>query len=472
MTDANNHMDKIFRDKLGDFQEQPPEEIWNGIKAGLNDKPRRIILIPLWQAAAGMALLITAGSIFFYLNRPVQNRLADEFSIVPQNIQAPSTLDKTVLPENQNEILTNSKPGEKQENNLGSVEPVEEKSSLIHMAEAEKLIITENSNDVTRDDYNTEPGFTYRLSPDFMPDAYLQSVKQDEIPRNKKSVTASWDMLTPSSNSDNEEEVINDRLLLTAQVSPTYSYRDIGNIGSTGSGQFNQYESGKISYSGGLQFGYKTTERLSIHTGLMYAQLGYNVNQVGSFNVSKSNAETDVLAAPEKVSTVYAAKNSIGTIGSTSATEDFIGSNSNRNNSQDFYSNLPLGVSPNLDVQSVGKIEQYFQYLEIPFLLRYRIFDHKLGVNLLGGVSTNILVGNRAILTTDEQSSNIGASGDIRYFNYMGNMGLGFDYNIGKNLLFIMEPQFKYFLNSINQSKLISNRPYMLGMFTGIKFIW
>jgi hypothetical protein len=121
-----------------------------------------------------------------------------------------------------------------------------------------------------------------------------------------------------------------------------------------------------------------------------------------------------------------------------------------------------------------GKIEQYFQYLELPFLLRYKIIDRKLGVNLLGGVSTNILVGNRVSLTSGNKTSNIGTSQDIRNFNYMGNMGLGFDYNISRNLLFTVEPQFKYFLNSINQSssKLIANRPYMLGMFTGIKFMW
>jgi hypothetical protein len=95
-----------------------------------------------------------------------------------------------------------------------------------------------------------------------------------------------------------------------------------------------------------------------------------------------------------------------------------------------------------------------------------------LGVNLLGGLSTNILVGNHASLTMSDKTSDIGSSQNIRSFNYMGNVGLGFDYNLGKNLLFTVEPQFKYFLNSINQGNLISNRPYMLGMFTGVKFIW
>ena len=41
-----------------------------------------------------------------------------------------------------------------------------------------------------------------------------------------------------------------------------------------------------------------------------------------------------------------------------------------------------------------GDVLQHFEYLEIPMLLRYRVVDRRVGLNLLGGLSTNFLVGS------------------------------------------------------------------------------
>ncbi len=475
MREIHNDMDKIFRDKLGEYQEQPPEEIWSGIKSGMGKKSRGIILIPLWQAAAGMALIITAGSIFFYLNRPLQNQLTVVSDSSPKSTEVHSTSEnKSVLPDSKNDLMAESKSSDTQEE-VDVMSGQNKASSVITSAEIfEKFTISENIYGADLADKGFDEEHNFHFPSELMSDPYLQPGRQDAIPRNKKPVNASWDMLTTIFESDMEGEDHQDQLSLTAQVTPTYSYRDIGNISSAASEQFNQYESGKISYSGGLQFGFKTSDRLSFHTGLMYAQLGYNVDQVGAYNVSKADLETEILFGHNEVSTVYETRNSIGTIGSESRSAEFIGNNNSLSNDKEYlsYDNLPVNVDRTWDAQSVGKIEQYFQYLEVPFLMRYKILDQKLDVNLLGGLSTNILVGNKTTLTTDGQSSNLGSSGNVKSINYMGNMGLGFDYSLGKNLLLTMEPQFKYFLNSINKSNLISNRPYMLGMFTGVRFVW
>jgi len=475
MREINNDMDKIFRDKLGDYQEQPPEEIWSGIKAGMGKKSRGMILIPLWQAAAGIALVITAGSIFFYLNRPLQNQLKVVSDSTPKSTEVHSKSENSrVLPDNKNDLIADSKRSDTQED-IDVRSGQNEVGSVVSPAESnEKFTISGNiyGADLADKDFDEEHNFHFPS--ELMSDPYLQPGRQDAIPRNKKPVNASWDMLSVDYEPDKEDDNIADQLFLTAQVSPTYSYRDIGNNGSAAAEQFNQNESGKISYSGGLQFGFKTSDRLSFHAGLMYAQFGYNVDQVGAYNVSKANFENDIVSGLDDVSTVYKTQNSIGTIATTSKSAEFVGNNNSVSSGKEYFSydNLPVAIDRTWEAQSVGKIEQYFQYLEVPFLMRYKILDHKLDVNLLGGLSTNILVGNKATLNTDGQSSNLGSSGNVKSFNYMGNMGLGFDYSVGKNLLITMEPQFKYFLNSINQRTLISNRPYMLGMFTGVRFVW
>jgi len=470
MKDLQNDMDKIFRDKLGDYQQQAPEEIWIGIKAGLGKKPTRKILIPLWQVAAGMALFITIGSALYFLNRTPQNQLADQFMIVPHNVQTAPELAKSGNNEAKPEIAKESEI---------------RKTRVLDSGKSEKgQVIASNGNngplEITKKNLQTAHIEEIRsdqmlkngLSADRMTAAYIQSSRKDEIPRKKITITPNWDMLTAGLEVIPEDELSYDKLSLTAQVSPTYSYRDIGGKGSE---KFSQYETGKISYSGGLQFGIKTSERLSFYGGVMYAQLGYNIDNVERFNDYALVNNTDIVSVPESRNEVYSVNNSIGTISAASDKGKFIGTNGFSRGDKAYesansdYLSAPVLNSTN---KEGAKIEQYFQYLELPFLVRYKIIDRKLDVNLLGGVSTNILVGNHATLNSGDQTSNIGGSGDVRNLNYMGNMGLGFDYSIRKNLVFTVEPQFKYFLNSINESQLVANRPYLLGMFTGVKYVW
>jgi hypothetical protein len=468
MNDLNNKMDKIFRDRLADYQQQPPEEIWDGIKTGIGKKPRYKILVPLWQVAAGAALLITAGSLFYYINRSDLATVAENLKPVLLNNGTPAQTENPVPSElKQDEISVNSKV--KQSLNSKVFQKDEEKTSQTFNFQLDKIDKAENLTQIKPMVSNPEIEKTRSFSLASMTESYLRTVQPDIIPRKNNTFTPSWDMLNTNEQLITDEGEKNERLFLTAQVSPTYSYRDIGKIGSDGNQQFNQYESGRISYSGGLQFGYKTSGRLSIHAGMMYAQLGYNINQVEILNGNAIASNKDIVSAPKNTSEVFAIKNSIGKI-SRESDKSSIETTTIVSASDISYNGNVTSVVPPV-LKTGGKVEQYFQYLELPFILRYRIIDRKLGVNLLGGLSTNILIGNHASLTIDNETSNIGSSQNIRNFNYMGNLGLGFDYFLRKNLLFSIEPQFKYFLNSINSGDL-ANRPYILGMFTGVRFMW
>ncbi len=471
MKNTDNHIDKVFREKLGDFRKQPPLDAWDGIKAGLRPGKRRSIMIPLWQAAAGAAIIITAGSIFYYLNQPGQPIIAEQ-PVSATEIVKPN--NPGMIPESKvSAEVISSAPEFRPERRINS-------GGTKTLLATESSQLSEDSENVQFDDkqaQNNDSGNRQIINSnkglwtENMPDAHIPAAQKDEIPRNKKTLTASWDMLTADNYEPSDENEAINRLSLMAQVSPTYSYRDIGNIITGSPGNFNEYESGKISYSGGIQFGFKTSQRLSIHTGIMYAQLGYNVNNVGSFYANKSNGSNDIITTPEISGTYYEVNNSIGTLSSKTDNTSFVESNSSRSKEYALFDNVQTNVNPTLN-STDGKLEQYFGYIEVPFLVRYRIVDQKIGINLLGGLSTNILVGNRASLSANNEVTDLGATENIRGFNYMGSMGLGFDYSITKSILFTVEPQFKYFLNSINREYLISNRPYMLGMFTGVRLVW
>ena len=113
--------------------------------------------------------------------------------------------------------------------------------------------------------------------------------------------------------------------------------------------------------------------------------------------------------------------------------------------------------------QSNNAIEQEFASIDIPLMVRYKLVDYKLGIHLLGGFSGSILVGNNAYLNYEDTREKMGKTEDIRPFNVSANLGITFEYPILKNLHFIAEPGFRYYLQSFSQDNQIMFRPYQIG---------
>jgi hypothetical protein len=69
-------------------------------------------------------------------------------------------------------------------------------------------------------------------------------------------------------------------------------------------------------------------------------------------------------------------------------------------------------------------IQQVFRFLELPVMLRYKVIDRKVGLNLTGGVAYGFLVDNTAY--TGEGSDLISGSHEgINTFNLSSQVGLG-----------------------------------------------
>jgi hypothetical protein len=167
-------------------------------------------------------------------------------------------------------------------------------------------------------------------------------------------------------------------------------------------------------------------------------------------------------------SSTYVTSNSIGQINSSNNEEQVISSN---NNDLVMFTSTG-GLISETGTATDARLEQYFHVLEVPFLARYNIIDRAVNVNILGGLSTNFIVGNEVYLSEGGTESYFGKTSSINTVNYSGNVGIGLDYEMNKNFLFSIEPVFKYYLNSINSENLISARPYNFGFYTGIRYIF
>ncbi len=117
-------------------------------------------------------------------------------------------------------------------------------------------------------------------------------------------------------------------------------------------------------------------------------------------------------------------------------------------------------------------IRQNLDYLEIPLNLRYTIVDRIFKLQVVGGMSTNLLVNNSVTMETADGTTEIGYLANIRNVNYSGNAGIGFSYHFLDHFSLSLEPRFRYFLNSVNDATLPSTRPYTFGIYTGLNFLF
>ncbi|NJK84924.1 MAG: hypothetical protein HC906_02045 [Bacteroidales bacterium] len=90
--------------------------------------------------------------------------------------------------------------------------------------------------------------------------------------------------------------------------------------------------------------------------------------------------------ANEQAQYVIVVANSVGKLRSQ-GTEKYTPVNSNRQ-----LANLSNAITINGSLPN--SIVQYFEYLEIPLNVRYKLIDGKIDFTLIGGVSSNFLVNN------------------------------------------------------------------------------
>ncbi len=252
--------------------------------------------------------------------------------------------------------------------------------------------------------------------------------------------------------------------MLGAALTPLYTFRDAEaqNVNASP-----DYESGMVSYAGGVQVGYRTTRRLAIETGIFYNKMGIDIGAPGIQVFSNELDYAPIAGAEGTRSNVVAISNTVGNIVTESGA---IYVNSYKLNAS-YESNSPTDEFSSTVYADQG-ISQHLDYLEFPFNLRYTVVDRSFKVHLVGGVSTNLLVNNYVTMETADGPAEIGYLTNIRNVNYSGNAGIGFSYHFLDHFSLNLEPRFRYFLNSVNDATLPSTRPYTFGVYTGLNYFF
>ncbi|MBT6007131.1 MAG: outer membrane beta-barrel protein, partial [Prolixibacteraceae bacterium] len=250
-------------------------------------------------------------------------------------------------------------------------------------------------------------------------------------------------------------------------LSPGYSSNVSSHSESYAQNMTYSGSSGNGNLGGGLSIQYKTGKRLSIESGIYYAQNGQKSNNSSELFARSSNMDL-AFSADEKsyFNTAVNVANGQMEMNSTAGVIQFSGTPDRVEVAADLessseYSNILL---------TEGEFSQKFDFIEIPILLRLNVVDAKIDVEIVGGLNAGLLVANNAFMENEFGLQNIGETQDISTLNLSGTFGIGINYALGKNVSLAVEPRMNYYLNSINKNSGVDYRPYRIGVFTGLYY--
>lgn len=523
---SKKNIDRLFQEKFKNFEAAPDEAVWNRISESLPNKKKKRRVIALWWQIGGVAavtaVLLTIGVSVFNsdghtnqtypivntdtnnsennqdedavespqdfkedpskLNDESKHEFVDSDSQEPSNLgnqknnvlKKSSTSDVLTLPNkaqsgtvannsskkeeaktsqkfntspnnaNGTRIVANTKHSNwsSEQKEDPKLKPERELKSVIEktLEEEKTLVVSHSPSKKTKSESfkikNTEPIDTDEnsLNPVIIEESKKESI-QDAIAEHIEAID------------EKEKEDEQNRWSIAPNVAPVY-YGSLGE-GSSLDQQFNENVKGSdINMSYGIKGAYAVTKKLKIRAG---------INRV---NLNQTTSNVFAFSGPEEIS-----RNSQ----SGQPTNNII-----LNNKQNvlLMSSSMLGISSAPETFNTlvsGDLDQRFGFIEVPLELEYKLVDKKFGINVIGGFSTFFLNENEIFADIDGASTLIGEANNINGTSFSANFGLGLDYNLSKQWNINLEPQFKYQINTFNNTS-GDFRPFFIGVYTGLSF--
>lgn len=483
------NIDELFGG-LKNFDASPSPEVWKNIQAELSKKKKDRKVIPLWikygGIAALLAILITIGSQFYDFNsiknNPVTHR--EDQNIEP--LKKEMHIKKDIAPSTPtNDIVSTEKTSLEEENSTkktGNQNNTSKSSETVRIASSNKTN-TENDKSaiknkgkehvsevkiatIDRAKYNSGEGAdkSKNIRQETLEKEnpqILEVIKNSEVASENKNrikeeapdeinpKKSILDAIAEQEKAKDEELMADDpqnshRWNVTPNIAPVY-YSSLGN-GSSIDPNFNHNpKKGDVNMSYGVQVSYAINDKLSVRTGINNVDLSYSTSDI-IIGMGPAAAGLRSVDYGGKVNVVTAINKEL------------------LNHPQNGYANVTLkSTSPD------AKLIQSIRYLEVPFEVKYSLLDTKVGLNLIGGVSTLFLGENEVSVRADNFNSVLGEANNLSSVSFSTNIGFGVDYKLSKRFKFNIEPMFKYQLNPYTDSS-VHYKPYYLGVYSGLSF--
>ncbi len=462
MNAKSENIDRFFKKRLENYEDNPGTVVWDNISEKLGRKKKRTLVLFMSRVAAGITLIVALGLGYYFLNKDSSEILTESTEQADEQVK-----EKAI-----------TSPGKK--------EPLLVK----------KYETTAESKIITAPEKTYEPGLTKSITGE--QSSETDNYKSRNILSRIKSIIAGKidnthaedikiaerirtkpadENLVYTGNITEEEISYTDsksggsKWAIGGQLAPVYSYRNVSSdyLDSYVKDQINSKESGIITYAMGLNVAMSPGKRLSIQSGIYYSKYGQQTDAVNVFTSDTPEAAWD--NTPDESTTNVLIAQSIGTV--SSSDNDLLKFNQPANDNAENSNELRYFAQQNTtDINVDATATQYFEYLEIPLIIKYKIIDRKIDLNVLSGISTHFLIGNDIYLDYDNMNNKFPENVNVNNMNYSGSIGIGIEYPVLSKLMLNIEPRFKYYINPIVKNPSYNIHPYSLGIFTGISYVF
>jgi hypothetical protein len=508
------HIDELFKNRFKNFEATPSPQVWENIQAALKEEKKDRKIIPLWWKLGGVAalfaLLLTVGNAVFntgsespvLTNDNTQKQTEKNQSNSP-TLNNDTVTDTEFASENDNttqdikeELNTNSK--DRSLNNKETLyKKSKEKGNAVVNSEKEKTsekIKTTNNNPLIKKDAST----IIPNNNDGIGDATEKknvsekttsekNKKSDLIKENGGSETIKTEVATPFKEPNNTEIKETTKIAKTDEVKievpqnkksifdaieeqkteeavavkntkpdtrwevapnvgPVY-YNTLSNGSSIDPSFADNSQTGDVNITYGINVSYAISNRLSVRSGVSNVDLSYSTGglELGNGPISSALRSID-----------YGGRQNVLTVldKGTLAMQTEGG---------------PFGNITPKSTNGETRLNQSITYYEVPLELKYAVINKKLGVNVIGGLSTLFLGNNEVSVSAGDFNSVLGEANNLSSVSFSTNIGLGFNYKLSKKFLFNIEPMFKYQLNPYTDSS-VDFKPYYIGVYSGLSF--
>lgn len=424
----SNNIDNLFKKALQEQQCEPPAYVWEGIQKQLNKRHR--VIGGWWlRGITAAAIVFVCIGLWQLLYTENQMQIADNSVIIPQSsINTPTATPQMEVVKKQTVQIRESKSSQTtvSETDFTDTTPCLERISPVKQQMSYSDILLTN---------NTRPKLK-NLYRDFIPLTSGDAIK------NQKEYQL---LLNGKSDVKNGKEHV--KITLSGHFTPTYS---AGNYSSSvkntrGFSYSSNNLNGIMNMGGGMKVSITPHKRLSFQTGVFYSRIGQR---------STENNQAVHIAAFSTDNASPRVSTPLGNI------------NTNRK-AVSYRTSKAIVLSSMSDTDET--LEQVFGSIEIPLHVRYQLNNNKVLFSLSGGLSGGVIVNNKVYMKVSGESKELlGSTENIRKLNLSTDLGLGIEYPLGRKVKILVEPGFRYFLQSLSKNDLIDFKPYTFTLSTGI----
>ncbi len=425
----NNNLDHLFKKALQDKSCEPPPYIWGNIERQLNKSKHKVVLW-WWRTAAAVVAAFIGIWLFYSVESPeieVAGITGTEILKTKASTNLPDTFSDSIQEEKPVQYVTNETVTEvpvlTAQNKRTELEPIQ-----MHRA--------------------GEAGFIEQTVPDYA--ISTRNLQRNFIPLTSKEAYQNQKeyqkLLKPTSLTTDEKRKI--KVMVSGHFVPAYSSGSYSSSlkNSRGVSYSSNQMDGLMNVGGGLKLSVSANKRFSVQTGLFYSRMGQKTSEAGS------GVRAMMLSSLRHCDRMIATP---------------LGNIKTRTQGVAYRSPEAILLS-SLNSTSSETIEQTFGTLEIPLHVRYLLNNNKVLFAVSGGVSGNFIVNNKVFLRNGKDKEYIGSTEDIRNFNISTDIGLGMEYPVTSKIRIMIEPGFKYFLQSLSRNDDIDFKPYLFTFSTGI----